>query len=145
LFNLTVVTDGDDNQDRFVELCQCSICSTKYGEKVHRGITIGGDADAGMEFVLEYIKTHNLNVRLISHSLTHSLIHSYSLIGVLTLTYSLIHLLTRFLSQVKLHIIGLGKYLKNNEKQRYVRASSATKGTIFFADSVNNSNLNGSI
>ena len=98
-----------------------------------------------MEFVLEYIKTHNLNVRLISHSLTHSLIHSYSLIGVLTLTYSLIHLLTRFLSQVKLHIIGLGKYLKNNEKQRYVRASSATKGTIFFADSVNNSNLNGSI
>ena len=87
LFNLTVVTDGDDNQDRFVELCQCSTCTTKYDEKVHRGITIGGDADAGVEFVLEYIKTHNLNVRRITHSLIH-----------FTLTHLLTHWLTHLLT-----------------------------------------------
>ena len=140
VFNLTVVTDGDDNEARMVQRCLCSICNAiaprdygnygnygsddgKYFRIPSSNITVGGDSSAGVDFVLDYIKTHKLNVRL-ALFLTNSHIHS------------LIH-------QVKLHIISLGKFLEPAELQRYKRASSETNGTTFMVNCPDAANING--
>ena len=71
VFNLTVVTDGDDNEAREIQRCCCPSCNLSYRSDF---ITVGGDSSAGVDFVLDYIKTHQLNVRL-THVVTRSRIH----------------------------------------------------------------------
>ena len=58
-FKLYIITDGDDNMEKWVPKCRCEKC----GLSVDASICIGG-GHGGANKVLEYIASHGLDVQL---------------------------------------------------------------------------------